>query len=144
MRDTLKEALATPEKGPKVIVASWEYMLNRQRRERPQTMKAARDGPRIMRVRFGVDSNTCTGGHACICLSGRPSLTVKPNPDPMREDPVAAVQDSCVGCGLCQHARGWRNFEALMEHVDRIAGDTGAAALADETGRALELALSPA
>jgi indolepyruvate ferredoxin oxidoreductase alpha subunit len=28
-------------------------------------------------------------------------LTIKPNPDPMRTDPVATVIDSCVGCGVC-------------------------------------------
>jgi indolepyruvate ferredoxin oxidoreductase, alpha subunit len=101
MRDTLKEALTTPERGPKVIVASSECMLNRQRRERPQMARAAREGHRVVRERFGVDSDTCTGDHSCIRLSGCPSLTVKPNPDPLRQDPVAAVQESCVGCGLC-------------------------------------------
>ncbi len=35
MRDTLKEALTTAEKGPKVIIAQSECMLNKQRRERP-------------------------------------------------------------------------------------------------------------
>ncbi len=35
MRDTLKEALTTAAKGPKVIIAQSECMLNRQRRERP-------------------------------------------------------------------------------------------------------------
>ena len=55
----------------------------------------------MVRERFGVDSDTCTGDHSCIRLSGCPSLTVKPNPDPLRQDPVAAVQESCVGCGLC-------------------------------------------
>jgi indolepyruvate ferredoxin oxidoreductase alpha subunit len=28
-------------------------------------------------------------------------LAIKPNPDPLRTDPVASVLDSCVGCGLC-------------------------------------------
>jgi indolepyruvate ferredoxin oxidoreductase alpha subunit len=28
-------------------------------------------------------------------------LTIKPNPDPLRKDPVATVLDSCIGCGLC-------------------------------------------
>lgn len=101
MRDTLKEALTTPERGPKVVVASSECMLNRQRRERPQMAQAVREGRRVVRDRFGVDSDTCTGDHSCIRLSGCPSLTVRPNPDPLREDPVAAVQESCVGCGLC-------------------------------------------
>jgi indolepyruvate ferredoxin oxidoreductase alpha subunit len=37
--------------------------------------------------RFGVDPDTCTGDHSCIRLSGCPSLTVKPNPDPLRSRP---------------------------------------------------------
>jgi indolepyruvate ferredoxin oxidoreductase alpha subunit len=58
-------------------------------------------GERVVRVRFGVDEVICTGDHSCIRLSGCPSLTVKPNPDPLRSDPVATVIESCVGCGLC-------------------------------------------
>ncbi|WP_340619789.1 indolepyruvate ferredoxin oxidoreductase subunit alpha [Xenorhabdus siamensis] len=54
-----------------------------------------------MRERFGVDPDTCTGDHSCIRLSGCPSLSIKPNPDPLRTDPVATVLNSCVGCGLC-------------------------------------------
>ena len=29
------------------------------------------------------------------------SLTIKPNPDPLRTDPIAHVNTGCVGCGLC-------------------------------------------
>jgi indolepyruvate ferredoxin oxidoreductase alpha subunit len=76
-------------------------MLNRQRRERPLRAKAAKDGRRVVRERFGVDPDTCTGDHSCIRLSGCPSLTVAPNPDPLRTEPVTRVIDSCVGCGLC-------------------------------------------
>ncbi len=101
MRDTLREALTTKEKGPKVIVASSECMLNRQRRVKPQIRKAIADGRRVVRERFGIDPDTCTGDHSCIRLSGCPSLTIKPNPDPLRRDPITAVMDSCVGCGLC-------------------------------------------
>jgi indolepyruvate ferredoxin oxidoreductase alpha subunit len=101
MRDALREALTTKEKGPKVIVASSECMLNRQRREKPQVRKSIADGRRVVRQRFGIDPDTCTGDHSCIRLSGCPSLTIKPNPDPLRTDPIATVVDSCVGCGLC-------------------------------------------
>src|SRR5882757_421143 len=101
MRDTLREALTTPEKGPKVIVAQSECMLNKQRRVRPLMNKAIRDGNRVVRERFGVDPDTCTGDHSCIRLSGCPSLTVAPNPDPLRTEPVTKVINSCVGCGLC-------------------------------------------
>jgi indolepyruvate ferredoxin oxidoreductase, alpha subunit len=101
MRDTLREALTAPDKGPKVIIAQSECMLNRQRREKPLMRKAEKDGKRVVRERFGVDSDTCTGDHSCIRLSGCPSLSIKPNPDPLRRDPVAHVENSCVGCGLC-------------------------------------------
>ena len=104
MKAALREALTTSEKGPKVIVAQSECMLNKQRRVKPQFRKAVQDGKRVVRERFGVDPDTCTGDHACIRLSGCPSLAVKPNPDPLRLDPVTYVQDSCVGCGLCGEA----------------------------------------
>lgn len=101
MRDTLREALTTKQKGPKVLIAQSECMLNRQRREKPLQRQALAEGKRVVRERFGVDSDTCTGDHSCIRLSGCPSLSIKPNPDPLRTDPVATVLDSCVGCGLC-------------------------------------------
>ena len=101
MRDVLREALTTKEKGPKVIVAQSECMLNRQRRVKPQIKKRIANGERVVRERFGIDPDTCTGDHSCIRLSGCPSLTIKPNPDPLRRDPIATVIDSCVGCGLC-------------------------------------------
>ena len=101
MRDVLREALTTPEKGPKVIVAQSECMLNRQRRVKPLVRQRIAAGERMVRERFGIDPDTCTGDHSCIRLSGCPSLTIKPNPDPLRRDPVATVIDSCVGCGLC-------------------------------------------
>jgi indolepyruvate ferredoxin oxidoreductase alpha subunit len=101
MRDTIKEALTTPEKGPKVLIAQSECMLNRQRREKPLLRKAVADGKRVVREKFGVDADTCTGDHSCIRLSGCPSLSIKSNPDPLRSDPVVTVLDSCVGCGHC-------------------------------------------
>jgi indolepyruvate ferredoxin oxidoreductase alpha subunit len=101
MRDTLKEALTTKEKGPKVIVAESECALNKQRRVKPAMQKLAKEGKRVTREKYGVDADTCTGDHSCIRLSGCPSLTIAPNPDPLRKDPVATVVESCIGCGLC-------------------------------------------
>ncbi|MGG4603553.1 thiamine pyrophosphate-dependent enzyme [Paenalcaligenes sp. Me131] len=101
MTETLRDALTTEEKGPKVLIAQSECMLNRQRRERGQVRKALSDGQRVVRERFGVDPDTCTGDHSCIRLSGCPSLSIRPNPDALRSDPVATVMNSCVGCGLC-------------------------------------------
>jgi len=101
MRNALREALTTPAKGPKVIVAQSECMLNKQRRVKPKMRRRMAQGERVVRERFGVDADTCTGDHSCIRLSGCPSLTIRPNPDPLRLDPIASVADSCVGCGLC-------------------------------------------
>ncbi len=97
----LRAALTTPEKGLKVIIADGECQLVRQRRVRRETAANLKDGRRVAVERYGVDEDVCTGDHSCIRLSGCPSLTVKPNPDPLRNDPVATVVESCVGCGLC-------------------------------------------
>jgi indolepyruvate ferredoxin oxidoreductase, alpha subunit len=101
MTKTLKEAMRTAERGLKVIIADGECQLARQRRVRAEDAEKLKRGERVVRTRFGVDDEICTGDHSCIRLSGCPSLTVKPNPDPLRSDPVAAVIESCVGCGLC-------------------------------------------
>jgi indolepyruvate ferredoxin oxidoreductase, alpha subunit len=101
VRDTFTEALTTKEGGPKLVVMQSECQLNRQRRVKPEMRKALKDGKRVTRERFGVDPETCTGDHACIRISGCPSLTITDNPDPMRTHPVATVLDSCVGCGVC-------------------------------------------
>jgi indolepyruvate ferredoxin oxidoreductase alpha subunit len=98
---TLKEAMTTGHKGLKVIVAEGECQLERQRKLRPVVAKQLKDGKRTVRVKYGVDEDTCTGDHSCIRLSGCPTLTIKDNPDPLRRDPVATVIDGCVGCGLC-------------------------------------------
>jgi indolepyruvate ferredoxin oxidoreductase, beta subunit len=101
MAATLKEAMRSAERGLKVIIADGECMLARQRRIRVEQADKLKRGERVVRTRYGVDDELCTGDHSCIRLSGCPSLTVKPNPDPLRRDPVAAVIESCVGCGLC-------------------------------------------
>ncbi len=101
MLATIRDALTSDYAGPKVIVASSECMLNRQRRERPLRNQAIREGRRIETPRFGVDEAICTGDHACMRLSGCPSLSLKVLDDPLRDDPVAAIDASCVGCGNC-------------------------------------------
>jgi len=101
MVKTLKDAMRTAERGLKVIIADGECQLARQRRVRVEDADKLTRGERVTRVRYGVDDEICTGDHSCIRLSGCPSLTVKPSPDPLRSDPVATVIDSCVGCGLC-------------------------------------------
>ena len=101
MVDTLREAMTTNEGGLKVIIADGECMLARQRRLKAEKAKLLEAGRRVETPRYGVDDEICTGDHSCMRLSGCPSLTIKPSPDPLRTDPVATVIPSCVGCGLC-------------------------------------------
>jgi len=101
MRRTLQEALTSPFNGLKVVIAEGECQLERQRRIKPWIAGLLKRGERVQRVKYGVDEDVCTGDHACIRLSGCPTLTLKDNPDPLRVDPVATVIDGCVGCGLC-------------------------------------------
>ena len=101
LQHTLQEALTSDFTGLKVIVAEGECQLERQRRIKPWTAGRLKRGERVERVKYGVDEDVCTGDHACIRLSGCPTLALKDNPDPLRVDPVATVLDGCVGCGLC-------------------------------------------
>ena len=98
---TLGEAMRTGKKGLKVIIADGECQLARQRRIRPELARRVAAGKRVVHTRFWVDPEVCTGDHSCIRLSGCPSLTIKPNEDPLRTDPIAHVNNDCVGCGLC-------------------------------------------
>lgn len=101
VRKTLIDAFTSDFNGLKVIVAEGECQLERQRRIKPWLASLLKQGKRVERVKYGVDEDVCTGDHACIRLSGCPTLTLKDNPDPLKVDPVATVIDGCVGCGLC-------------------------------------------
>jgi indolepyruvate ferredoxin oxidoreductase alpha subunit len=101
MKQTLIEAFESDFNGLKVIVAEGECQLERQRRIKPWIQKLLQQGARVERVKYGVDEDVCNGDHACIRISGCPTLTLKDNPDPLKVDPVATVIDGCVGCGLC-------------------------------------------
>ncbi len=98
---TLDDAMTTEQGGLKVIIADGECQLERQRRVKPEMARRLKAGQRVVRTRFGIDEDVCTGDHSCIRLSGCPSLSIKPNPSALRTDPVATVNQGCVGCGLC-------------------------------------------
>ena len=78
MQKLIKEALTSTDKGLKVIIAEAECQVAKQRREKPVISRMLKSGKRVVRTRFGVDEDTCTGDHSCIRLSGCPSLSVKP------------------------------------------------------------------
>jgi len=154
MVKVLTEALTTKEGGLKVIQAEGECMLAKQRRFKPWFAKRLAAGERVVKSKFGVDEDVCTGDHSCIRLSGCPSLTVKPSSDPLRLDPVATVDQGCVACGVCgevaqaaalcpsfyradrvHHAGGWERFvyrwrQSVIGVLQRLAGET----VAGETG----------
>jgi indolepyruvate ferredoxin oxidoreductase alpha subunit len=101
VKAALQAALGSSFKGLKVIIAEGECQLERQRRLRPIRAARLKQGLRCTRTRYGVDEDTCTGDHACIRLSGCPSLTIKAPSDPLKRQPVASVTPACVGCGMC-------------------------------------------
>ena len=100
-RDARTRRFTSDFNGLKVIMAEGECQLERQRRIRPWIASLLKRGERVVRIKYGVDEDVCNGDHACIRLSGCPTLTIKDNPDPLKVDPVATVIDGCVGCGLC-------------------------------------------
>jgi indolepyruvate ferredoxin oxidoreductase alpha subunit len=101
MRRTLIDAFTTDFPGLKVIIAEGECELERSRRVKPWRAKLRKARKRLVRVKYGVDEDTCSGDHSCIRLSGCPTLSLKTSSDPLRVDPVVTVLDGCVGCGLC-------------------------------------------
>ena len=101
MKAALQAAFTSDFHGLKVIIAEGECQLERQRRIKPLLAARRQRGQRTVQVKYGVDEDVCNGDHACIRLSGCPTLTLKDNPDPLKVDPVATVIDGCVGCGLC-------------------------------------------
>jgi indolepyruvate ferredoxin oxidoreductase alpha subunit len=120
----LRNVRTTKEKGLKVILADGECQLARQRRVKPAMAKAVAAGQRVVRTRFRVDEQTCTGDHSCIRLSGCPTLTIKPNPDPLRTDPVAHVNNDCVGCGLCGEVAHAAQLCPSFAQIDVIQNPT--------------------
>jgi indolepyruvate ferredoxin oxidoreductase alpha subunit len=101
MIGTLRDALTTRARGLKVVIARGECQLERQRRLRPLNRARAAAGQTVEQPRFGVDPEVCTGDHSCMRFNGCPSLTLRESPDPLREDPIAHVDETCVGCGVC-------------------------------------------
>lgn len=97
----LQEAYTTPEPGLKVVVSEAECQLERQRRLRPMVKRQIEAGKPVEEGKFGVDEDVCVGDHACIRYNGCPSLTVKKSPDPLRDDEIVTISQTCVGCGLC-------------------------------------------
>jgi indolepyruvate ferredoxin oxidoreductase alpha subunit len=79
----------------------------------------------MVRTKFGVDEDVCTGDHACMRLSGCPSLTVKHLDDPLRDDPVASIDENCVGCGNCGEVADAAVLCPSFYQADVVSNPTG-------------------
>jgi indolepyruvate ferredoxin oxidoreductase alpha subunit len=141
---TLRQALTSPEKGLKVVIARGECQLERGRRERPQAAKRAAAGERVAQPKFGIDPDVCTGDHSCMRLNGCPSLTLRDNPDPLREDPIAHVDESCVGCGVCGEVAHAAVLCPSFYEVSTISNPTGWDRFLGRVRRRIIGALAPA
>ncbi len=125
MRDAISEAMTTEYDGPKVIIAQSECMLNRQRREKPKVAAAIKGGERVVKERFGVDAAVCSGDHACMRVSGCPSLTLAPSGDALKPDPVAHVDEACVACGHCGEVADSAVLCPSFYKVERVHNASG-------------------
>jgi indolepyruvate ferredoxin oxidoreductase alpha subunit len=85
----------------RVLISEAECQLQRQRRVRPERERDIAAGRRVEIDRLGVDEDVCVGDHACMRFNGCPSLTLKESPNTLHTAPVAAIDHSCVGCGVC-------------------------------------------
>jgi len=89
------------DRGLRIIISIGECQLEKNRRERVVFKKRINEGKRTVNTKLGVDPDVCTGDHSCMRHNGCPSLTLKESPDILRDDPIAHIESSCVGCGLC-------------------------------------------
>ncbi|MCB2021278.1 MAG: indolepyruvate ferredoxin oxidoreductase subunit alpha [Burkholderiaceae bacterium] len=144
VRDTLREAFTTKQGGLKVIIAEGECQLERQRRLKPLRARALNAGQRVLRTKYGVDDEVCTGDHSCIRLSGCPTLSIKPSRDPLKRDPVATVEAGCVGCGLCGEVAQAAALCPSFFRADVIANPTWWERLRDRMRRSIIGLLQPA
>lgn len=85
----------------RVLISEAECMLQKQRRVKPERDAAVKAGERVEIDRLGVDAEVCVGDHACMRFNGCPSLTLKEGPNSLRTAPIAAIDTTCVGCGVC-------------------------------------------
>lgn len=85
----------------RVLISEAECQLQRQRSVRPARAKALAAGERVEIERLGVDDEVCVGDHACMRVNGCPSLTLEEGPNTLKSAPVAKIDTTCVGCGVC-------------------------------------------
>jgi len=140
--ETLRQALDARGPRLRVVISDNECMLAKKRRGNRHKAKAKTRNKPVRLSRYGVDAEVCTGDHACMRLSGCPSLTLGPTRDPLKNGPTARVDDSCNSCNLCgevaqaaqlcpsfykaqgtNKASSWNQFKArLSSNIGRLMG----------------------
>jgi indolepyruvate ferredoxin oxidoreductase alpha subunit len=101
---TLRKAFNAKEQGLRVVISDNECRLALHRREKRHMVERAKKGLPVTVARFGVDEEVCSGDHSCMRLSGCPSLTLRPDANPLKSGPAAMIDENCVACGLCGEA----------------------------------------
>lgn len=97
----LKKIQAPKDPQLRVIISEAECQLQRQRSVKPERKKMLAAGERVEVERLGVDNDVCVGDHACMRVNGCPSLTLDDSNNKLKSTQVAAIDTTCVGCGVC-------------------------------------------
>jgi len=97
----LKKIQKPKEPQLRVIISEAECQLQRQRTVKPERKKMLAAGERVEVERLGVDNDVCVGDHACMRVNGCPSLTLNDSDNKLKSTQVAAIDTTCVGCGVC-------------------------------------------
>ena len=97
----LKKIQAPKDPQLRVIISEAECQLQRQRSVKPERKRMLAAGERVEVERLGVDNDVCVGDHACMRVNGCPSLTLDDSNNKLKSTQVAAIDTTCVGCGVC-------------------------------------------
>lgn len=118
--DAIRKAYKTNYRGLKVIISDAECALESGRKIRKLKSGALGQNGRWVEKKLGVDEDVCTGDHSCISYNGCPSLTVRNNPNPLKDDKIAWIDYSCIGCGLCGDITHVAKLCPSFFEVDRV------------------------
>ncbi len=117
---TIREAYKSDYKGLKVIISDAECALEAGRKVKKIKSDVISKNGRWVDRKLGVDEDVCTGDHSCISYNGCPSLTVRNNPNPLKEDKIAWIDLSCIGCGLCSEVAHVAKLCPSFYQVDKV------------------------
>jgi len=118
--ETIREAYKSNYKGLKVIISDAECALEAGRKIKKIKSDALSSNERWVERKLGVDEDVCTGDHSCISYNGCPSLTVRNNPNPLKEDKIAWIDYTCIGCGLCSEVAHAARLCPSFYQVERV------------------------